>query len=46
MTIVARILFQYAQARYMLDRGSYWEPKLSFPPVDPAVAAPEPRLTV
>ncbi|MGJ0392793.1 MAG: radical SAM protein [Methylocystis sp.] len=35
MTIVARILFQYAQARYMFDRGNYWEPKLSSAPVAP-----------
>ncbi len=39
MTIAARILFQYAQARYMFDRGSYWEPKLSIPPVAPEPAA-------
>ncbi|WP_424360472.1 radical SAM protein [Methylocystis parvus] len=45
MTIVARILFQYAQARYMFDRGSYWEPKLAFPPVAPEpVAKPEAAL--
>ncbi len=28
--IVARIMFQYAQARHMFDRGNYWEPQLAF----------------
>ena len=38
MTIVARILFQYAQARHMFDRGDYWEPQLSMAPArEPAV---------
>jgi hypothetical protein len=46
MTVVARILFQYAQARYMFDRGGYWEPKLSFPPVAPEpVAKPQAAVT-
>ena len=30
--IVARIMFQYAQARHMFDRGNYWEPQLAFAP--------------
>ncbi|MGB5084191.1 MAG: radical SAM protein [Methylocystis silviterrae] len=32
ITIVARIMFQYAQARHMFDKGNYWEPQLSNPP--------------
>jgi hypothetical protein len=38
MTIVARIMFQYAQARHMFDRGDYWEPQLSNAP------APKPAM--
>ena len=38
--IVARILFQYAQARHMFARGSYWEPQLALAP-----AAGEPLVT-
>jgi radical SAM superfamily enzyme YgiQ (UPF0313 family) len=45
MTIVARILFQYAQARYMFDRGNYWEPKLAFPPVLPDAVAEMPVMS-
>jgi hypothetical protein len=33
--IVARIMFQYAQARHMFDRGNYWEPQLAFAPPRP-----------
>lgn len=32
---VTRMLFQYAQVRYMFEQGSYWEPHLG----DPLVAA-------
>jgi hypothetical protein len=32
---VTRMLFQYAQARYLFARGNYWEPH----PADPLVAA-------
>jgi hypothetical protein len=39
ITIVARIMFQYAQARHMFDKGNYWEPQLSSPPVAPQRAA-------
>jgi hypothetical protein len=31
--IVSRILFQYAQARHMFARGSYWEPQLARAPL-------------
>lgn len=30
--IVGRIMFQYAQARHMFDRGNYWEPQLAYAP--------------
>jgi radical SAM superfamily enzyme YgiQ (UPF0313 family) len=33
--IVSRILFQYAQARHMFERGSYWEPQLAIAPAAP-----------
>lgn len=41
VTIVARIMFQYAQARHMFDRGNYWEPQLAYAPPrrEPAHAA-------
>ncbi|WP_363345926.1 radical SAM protein [Methylocystis echinoides] len=32
MTIVGRIMFQYAQARYMFEKGNYWEPSLATAP--------------
>jgi hypothetical protein len=32
MTIVGRIMLQYAQARHMFDIGDYWEPRLSMAP--------------
>jgi hypothetical protein len=38
MTVVARILFQYAQARFMFDKGNYWEPRLAVAPAAPAPA--------
>ena len=40
ITIVARIMFQYAQARHMFDKGNYWEPQLALAP-----AAGEPLVT-
>lgn len=46
MTVVARIMFQYAQARHMFDKGHYWEPRLAAAPapVPAPVAAPAPQI--
>jgi hypothetical protein len=42
MTIVARIMFQYAQARHMFEMGNYWEPGLSAAPSRAPVSRDEP----
>lgn len=42
MTIVARIMFQYAQARHMFAKGNYWEPQLAMPPAPQPARYAEP----
>jgi hypothetical protein len=39
--IMLRVLFQYAQARLMFDRGAYWDPRLARPQHLPQVVAAE-----
>jgi hypothetical protein len=40
MAIVARIMFQYAQARHMFEKGNYWEPQLAAAPLAKSHLAP------
>lgn len=45
MPLVSRMLFQYAQARHMFSKGSYWEPQLAEAPLAPPTVS-KPLATV